>query len=224
MAEVRSLFLHYHDVTRQLTRFKSKLSATFRQVAVCASGTGLYESSNRDQWLAQLQPHPALACRARHWFTLVDTLGQIKQDTFAQVMRRVRPLPAFAHLCSMPGVASVIAAGYIALIITPHRFSHKNRLWRYARLGFKEHESDGRIYQRGASRYGHPVLKWLVRQHFQAAVERPRQSNRFQRQYRALRAAGLDETGARRQVCRSLLSVVLALWTKGESYRDRPMR
>jgi transposase len=173
--------------------------------------------------LAKLDSYGPLASRAQHFFRAVDTFGEMKQDTFRQMVRRVRDLPAFAWLCSMPGVGEVIAIGYLAIIVTPHRFEHKNKLWRYARLGFKEHQSDGRVYHKRASQTGHRPLKWLVRQHFQGAVERARTPNRFRRQYEALRAGGLDHTSARRQVCRSLLSVVRALWIKGESYRDGPL-
>ena len=98
-----------------------------------------------------------------------------------------------------------------------------NKLWRYAGLGFRWHESGGRVYQTGWSRSGNRVLKWIVREHFYHAVDRAHKPNRFVRQHRALRARGLCETDARRLVCRSLLSTVRALWMKGESYRDRPM-
>ena len=124
---------------------------------------------------------------------------------------------------SIPGVGEVLATGYLAMIVTPHRFSKRSKLWRYARLGFKRHLSDDRIYKQGSSKSGHRVMKWLVREHFQAAVERAQTPNRFRRQHDALRARGLGETAARRLVCRSLLSTLRALWMKGESYRESPL-
>ena len=66
------------------------------------------------------------------------------------------------------------------------------------------------------------VLKWVVVQHFQGAVLRAKRSNRFQRQYHALLARGLPKRAARRVVCRTLLSVVRAVWMTGELYRDAP--
>jgi len=223
LADLRSLFLHDYDLDVQVTRFKNKTSAAFRQVGICASGSALYEPDARPGWLAKLQAHGPLAHRAQHGFRAVDLFEEMKQDTYTRMVRLAQPLPAFEWLCSLPGAGPMIATGYLAIIITPHRFDRRSKLWRYARLGFKKHLSDDRVYQQGASRHGHPVLKWLVREHFHHAVEDPRTSNRFQRQYETLLRSGTPETHARRVVCRSLLSTVRAIWMKGESYRDRPL-
>ena len=118
----------------------------------------------------------------------------------------------------------MLASGYLAIVVTPRRFSHKNKLWRYAGLGLRWRESDGQVYQKGRSRSGNRPLNWVVREHFYHAVDQAHKPNRFSRQYEALRARGLCETDARRLVCRSLLSTVRAIWMKGESYRDKPLR
>jgi transposase len=116
----------------------------------------------------------------------------------------------------------VIATGYVAMIDTPHRFSRKNKLWKYAALGNMRHTSDEEVYADRASKSGNRVLKWVVIEHFQHAVETSKVDNRFKRQYEALRKKGLDHTAARRMVCRALLSTVRAMWMKEEKYRDNP--
>ncbi len=68
-----------------------------------------------------------------------------------------------------------------------------------------------------------PVLKRLVREHFQGVVLRAMgfgESNRFTRQYAKLPAGGQSEQAARRSVSRKLLSVVRAIWIKAEPYRE----
>ena len=223
MAELRSLFLHYHRLNVQLTRAKNQLKATYRQVALPTAGAGIYDPSGREQWLDKLKPYAHLTPQAKHMFELVDAYAEMKQDTHRRMLSRSRRVPAFGLLTAMPGVGDVIASGYLAIIITPHRFSRKNKLWRYACLGNVHHESDNVVYKKRASRSGNRVLKWLVRQHFQAAVVRSKQSNRFKRQYDTLMQNGLGKRDARRQVCRSLLSVVRAIWIQGEAYRDEPL-
>ena len=114
----------------------------------------------------------------------------------------------------------MIASGYIALIDTPHRFSRKNKLWAYACLGNKYHESDRAVYSNRPSKTGCRPLKWVVMQQFNAAVSRKKASNRFSRQHEALLRSGLGRRTARRQVCRNMLSMVRAIWMKGQAYRD----
>jgi len=223
LAELRSVFLHYYDLNHQVTRFKNKLKATFRQVGVPTPGGTVYEAEAHETWLSRLKPHTHLVPQARHCFELLDQLSAMKQQTYRDLVRRARPWPAFEWLMSMPGVAEVLASGYLAMIVTPHRFSNRSKLWRYGGLGFKRHLSDDRVYKKGASRSGHRALKWVVRQHFHAAVQRTQTPNRFRRQHDALLGRGLSETDARRMVCRSLLSTVRALWMKGESYRESPL-
>jgi transposase len=136
------------------------------------------------------------------------------------MVQRARRERGFALLQTIPGVGPVIASGYLALIETPHRFSHKNKLWKYAGYGNQRQESSDKVYVDKPSKTGNRPLKWLVGEHFMAAVKRKEPDNRFHRQYTALVARGLSEACAERHVRRTLLSVVRAVWRKGEEYRD----
>jgi transposase len=222
-AELRRLFLHYYDLTQQLTCFKNKLKATFRQEAIPTSGAGIYDRETHLAWLARLKEQPHLRHIAAQRFTVVDELGDLKQDTYERMVRAARKEKAFKLLDGIPGAGPVIVTGYIALIETPHRFSRKNKLWKYAGFSNTEKTSDDVVYEHHASKVGCRALKWVVLEHFMHAVEVSVKSNRFKRQYEKLRAQGLDHSGARRQVCRSQLSVVRAVWIKEEPYRDDPL-
>jgi transposase len=222
-ATLRGLFLHYYDLNQQLTRFKNKLKATFRQEAIPTKGKGIYKETDHARWLKQLHGQKHLQLAARHRFTLVDDLEALKQETHDAMVTTARKQKAFALLQTIPGVGPVIATGYLALIETPHRFSRKNKLWSYACLANKRHTSDDAVYTDHASKSGNRVLKWVVMEHFQSAVERSQATNRFKRQYERLRQKGLDRTPARREVCRALLSTVRAMWIKEEAYRDNPL-
>jgi transposase len=223
MAQLRGLFLHYYDLTRQLTRFKNKLKACFRRVAVPTPGRGVYHPGQHQEWLEKLRDHPYLVTQAQHLFELVDRLQAIKAHTHREMVARAKRVPAFDLLTQMPGIGPVVGTGYLAIVITPHRFARKNKLWRYAGLANQVHESDGVVYRRRPSRCGNRVLKWIVIQHFQGAVRCPKGLNRFQRQYQALLARGVGQRAARRVVCRTLLSVVRAVWMTGEPYQEMPL-
>jgi len=220
MGALRSLFLHYRDLTEEQTRCKNKLKATFRRIGIRTSGRDIYRPESREQWVELLHQHPHLRLQAEHFFTLVETAGLMKDRTHQQMTRRSRKLAVYPRLLAVPGVGPVVATGYLALIVTPHRFSGKHKLWRYAGLGNQQHMSDGRVYSDRPSRSGNRALKWVVMQHFQGAVQRAKKPNRFRLQFQRLQARGLPEKDARRTVCRSLLSTVHAMWLSGEEYQE----
>ena len=221
-AKLRSLFLHYYDLNQQLTRFKNKLKAVFRSEAIGTGGKKIYEEEGRKSWLSLLKGQTHLHHTAGQRFELIDVLEELKGETYAAMVKLAKNHKAYELLDGMPGAGPVIACGYLALIDTPHRFSRKNKLWKYACLGNKYHDSDGEVYLSGASKSGNRVLKWVVVEHFMHAVEQSKRENRFKRQYEALLKKGTDKTAAKRQVCRALLSAVRAMWIKEEAYRDKP--
>ncbi|MEK7996236.1 MAG: transposase, partial [Planctomycetota bacterium] len=222
-AKLRSLFLHYYDLNQQLTRFKNKLKAVFRQEAIGTTGKGIYDEERHAAWLQKLRGQQHLQHAARQRFELIDVLESCKHETYEVMVQLAKKNAAYRLLDSMPGAGPVIATGYLALIDTPDRFSRKNKLWSYAGFGNKRHTSDDEVYEEHASKNGNRPLKWVVIEHFLHAVQQTQQGNRFKRCYEELRRKGLDETAARRAVCRKLLSTVRALWMKGAAYRDDPL-
>ena len=159
--------------------------------------------------------------QASQLYALLDSLDECKAGTKRAMVKLARKQPSFELLTTFPGVADVLASGYIAILMTPHRFSRRNKLWRYASLGNVRHLSDGVLYKKGHSRTGNRALKWVVTQQFQAAVLRPgTKKNRFGRKYLSLVASGVSRSVARRQVCRNILSSIRAAWAKGEAYQD----
>jgi len=223
-AYLRGLFQHYYDLNQQLTRFKCKLKAAFRQEAIPTPGQKIYDEEEHEKWLKQLRRQKHLHHTARQSFAIIDLLEGLKEQTYKAMVQCASRQKVFELLQTLPGVGPVLATGYLAMIETPHRFSCKNKLWSYACLANRRLTSDEVVYAEHASRQGNRVLKWVVIEHYLHAVERPKHTNRFQRQYRELRSKGLDDTAARRQVCRALLSTVRAMWIKEEAYREDPLK
>jgi hypothetical protein len=220
-AALRSLFLNYYDLNHQISRFKCKLKATFRQTAIPVVGQAIYDGRNRKEFMDRLKGYPYLQLQAKQHFLTVNMLERLKEETLEAMLKKARKMRAFELLDEIPGAGPVISIGYIAMIITPERFSRKNKLWRYACLGNTRHESDDVVYKDRPSSSGNRVLKWVVVQHYQGAVERSKKLNRFKRRHQELLARGLSWKAARRHVCRNILSVVRAVWMKEEPYRDK---
>lgn len=223
-AALRGLFLHYFDLNKQGVRFKNKVKGTYRQVAIRELGDGIYDPKQRQEWLGRLKGFPHLARQARHLFILIDQVETLKNQTYKSMTKIASKRSAYQLLQTIPGVGPVLATGYIAILDTPHRFSRRNKLWRYACLGNCYHKSDDIVYKDRPSKTGNRVLRWVVRTHYHAAVETPKKKNRFMRKQQDLLRRGVHEKATRRHVCRSLLSTVRAVWIKEEAYRDRVRR
>lgn len=223
--QLRRLFYHYFDLSKQVARFKNKLKATFRQVGEPAEGEGIYAKEARERWLKLLEGHRGLLYQAEHLYGLLEVLEQMKSEALSRTATVARSWDSRTYkvLNTVPGIAKVISTGYMAIIVNPDRFSKENKLWRYAGLANVLHVSDEVVYRERPSKSGNRALKWLVSQHFQGAVVRKiarGKSNRFVRRYLQLRGSGQSEKVAKRTICRALLSVVRAVWRKGEPYRE----
>jgi hypothetical protein len=187
-AKLRGLFLHYYDLNQQLTRFKNKLKAVFRQEAIKTAGKGIYREEEHAEWLQKLRTQKHLQHAARQRFELIDTLERLKQETYAVMVKLAQKDKAYALLESIPGVGPMLSSGYLALIDTPGRFSRRNKLWSYAGFGNRRHTSDDAVYQERASKCGNRPLKWVVLEHFVHAVQQARKANRFKRYYDGIRS------------------------------------
>jgi len=219
-AELRRRFLEYADLNDQVRRFKNKLKAIYRQEGITATGDGVYEAANRRRWLDRLNGLGWRRRQAERLYLLIDMVEAMKQDSLKGMKGEAKKGKGYELLLTIPGVGPVVACGYMALIGTPHRFSRKNKLWRYAGFGNTLHISDERVYADRPSKTGNRLLKWVVGQQFMGAVQRTRKDNVFKRRYARLRREGHSAKVARRHVCRSLLSVMRAVWMKGEAYRE----
>jgi len=221
---LRRTFLHYRDLSKQVARFKNKVKATFRQGAVKTQGGAVFEKSSRTRHLNRLSRYPALQSRAAQQLEVLDLLEKCKASTRRDMVRRARRLDQQGYniIHGIPGAGEVITTGYMAIITTPHRFSRKNKLWRYAGYANIQRTSDGKTYEEEADPTGNRHLNWVTHQHFQQVAQAAPargDTNRFSRRYQRELDRGLTEDVATRVVCRKLLSVVRATWMKREPYR-----
>lgn len=175
--------------------------------------------------MAYLRDWEGLLRRASDCLTTVDLLEEMKSCVRNRMTQRARNAAGSSYriLRGIPGVGPVVATGYMAMIVTPERFSRKNKLWSYAGFGNTRHESGETVSTEGTSSGGNKVLKWVVTQHYRAAIHASWQDRRcrFARKFAKLKQKGLDRQAARRSICRTLLSVVRGVWRKGQPYRER---
>jgi transposase len=217
-AVLRSYFLDYYQCGHELTRCENRIGAACREVGVSVRKNA-YAPDKRDELLARLHAHPANEFCVRRLFKLLDQLQRDKAAFLRKATSIARKNPAYNLLQTIPGIGQVLTAGYIATIVTPHRFATEGNLWTYGGFGVRHRQSGGRSKPDKACSEGNRVLKWIVSLHFNAVVRR-KDDNRFKRYHLGRLQNELNAAKARRTTCRHLLSVVRAVWRNEQPYDD----
>ena len=136
---VRSVW-HGHDRTRGLKlmvrayetftidtkRTMLRIKAIYRGRGIAAGGSGVYQATQREQWLGQI-PEAGMLAESRHH-------------------------RAVALLRSIPQVGPIRAAQIVATADTPFRFRTKRQFWSYRGLAVVTHSSAEYDFQGGRVR------------------------------------------------------------------------
>ena len=205
----------YHDTSTELTRFKNKLKAKFRQHGVNCTGTQVYSDKGRQRWLQQLEDADA-GYQIQFLFETIDHLQAQKGRLRREIAKRAKAFEPISRFREVPGIGLVRAATFFAIIDTPHRFANKRKLWSYCGLGIAKQTSDQMSGPQHLTRRGNPLLKDITKG---AAVTAIRMvDNRFAVQYKALIGNDVGPESARLTVARAIVSTLWAMWRKGEEY------
>ncbi|MCH9003594.1 MAG: transposase [Planctomycetes bacterium] len=117
----------------------------------------------------------------------------------------------------VPGVLWIRAATFFAYVDTPFRFKRKSALWRYMGIGLERRGSgEGPMLVR-VSPDANRVLKYVILGAAMSAIASGK--NPFAEQYRRWLKAGISSRNARRNVARSLATVMWGMWKSGDDYR-----
>ncbi|MEW6621199.1 MAG: transposase [bacterium] len=158
--DFKELIGHYHDTSKQITRFKNKIKARFRQKGIHAKGSTVYYPQNRLDWLKKLK-RPTTVFILKNLYDTLDTLRNEQAQNLRELRKLAKKYPPIKKFQKLPGVGFIIAATFFAIIDTPDRFAHKRKPWCYCSLGKSEKESAGKILHKGASNNGNRLLKYM---------------------------------------------------------------
>jgi transposase len=144
-----------------------------------------------------------------------------------QLRQAERQLQAFAHdagaaesearevLASIPGVGAVTVDIVLSEIGDIHRFRAANEVVAYAGLAPARRESAGKAKDLGITKDGSRLLRWAM---VESAWRLVRLSARWRNTYEQL----LKRRGKKKAIvaiARRLVTIVVAVWRKGEKYR-----
>ncbi len=153
---------------KNLVDFLTSLEARVQvRQGIVIEGARLWAKRRRDETLSLL-PGPLAAILASE-LAILDNLREQEASTRRLIAREAKNFPVIGALVEIPGIGLLLAARFVAFIITPHRFAGRRQLWRYCRLGIKGYESGGKkLRSDRLDRAGNGTLKDLSRKAFAA--------------------------------------------------------
>jgi transposase len=233
MRTLKELGRSYLTVTQDVTRVMNRIKALYRSWAIPCSGTTVYASRHRAEWLAQLV-EPGVRVRAEHLYQQLDSLQPLRMEARRELLGESHKHPAVKLLRQIPSIGPIRAALLVALLQTPHRFRTKRQLWAYSGFAVETHDSGEyryvrgkpqrnreRITVRGLNDNYNKDLKNLFKGAAISASTSPGPLHDF---YVALVAKGMRPTMARLTVARKIAAVSLTIWKKGVSFDPKRLQ
>ena len=216
--EFKELVLHYHDLTRQITRFKNKLKAEFIAKAVPVKGPSVYNPALLKLRLRKLSQSPLSQDQARNYSAILNQIVELRFGVLKKIRSFFRRYPEINQFRRIPGIGQISAFTISAIIDTPHRFANKRQLWSYIGLAKSQKVSHGKIYHSASSSHGNRLLKWIFLSAAMVALRSPDPS-RFKESAARLSGNGVTNKNIRRTVARQIASIIFTIWKSGEPYR-----
>jgi transposase len=226
MRTLKELVRSYECLVADTSRVKNRIKAIYRGRGVRTSGRAVYQASQRELWLRQIES-AGLRTRAEFLYRQLDQLQLLRREAKRAMLKESRQHGVTKLLQQIPELGPVRIAQIIATVGTPHRFRTKRQFWSYIGLAVITRSSadyrfvDNRMQKhrqaaqnRGLNRNYNHRLKSV----FKAAALGASHSEAYREYYEGLVTAGIRAELARLTLARKLAATVLAVWKSSESF------
>jgi transposase len=219
----------YQALAVDTARAKNRLKSQFRRRGIQCLGTSVYNSRDRDGWLAQLPS--AMQSPARLFGQELDQLTGLKAEAEAALVEASHRVQISKILETAPGIGPIRTALLIATVMTPHRFRSKRQFWSYCGLAVVTRSSadwvstprgwiKAQVVQtRGLNRNHNPVLKGIFKSAAITAIHQTKGGHPLREAYARLLDNGTRPPLAKLTIARKIAATVLAMWKKQEVYK-----
>ena len=210
---------HYIDLREQQMALKQKIKAVFRHWGVIdVTGEAVYSVKGRDHFLKKIR-HIAIHNQLNHLYRILDETETMQALALKEMKKLGRKYPEIREFKKISGIADVGAHVFDAFIQTPHRFAHKQQLWRYCRMGVTERSSDGKpLGYKKLDRSGISELKAISYRAWMASMKGDNEVRRF---YSNSLRRTLSHVHARLNTQRKIVAVMYGLWKRGQAYNPQ---
>jgi len=217
----RSLVRYDYSMARAVTALKNRIKGLCRRHGVRYEGTRVYLAAGRQKVLRKM-PQPAVEWQMKSLYRRLDHVRAERVGLHRVLQRLGKSLPVLKRLRTIPGFGALTARAVVAWIVDPLRFKSRKALSSYAGLGLGQGFTNWKpVGHARASRRGQRELKRVL---FTAARAATHGDNALARRYKARLEAGWDDRKAIRDVARTLLFIVRAVWITGQEYQDERMK
>ena len=229
--QLKELVRGYETLSADTQRVMVRIKAIYRAHGIRTPGSGVYQQTQREQWL-QLLTEPGIRQRVNWLYEELDHLRPLRKQAKMAMVTESRKHEAFRLLRTIPQLGPVRCAMLVATVDTPYRFRTKRQLWAYSGLAIVTYMSSeyeikaGRVVRnrkpvatRGLNRNCNRRLKDL----FIGAAVAGSRSEPYQSYVEGLRQRGIRAEMARLTLARKIAAVALRVWKKGETFDPKKL-
>jgi transposase len=184
-----------------------------------AAHDDLIDPVRRRQMLERLPSEPTVQQDMGLLLEGFDHLaGQVKQLR-RRLMELGKAEPMIQRFCQISGVKQVRAVTFFAVLDTPFRFKTKKKLWKYMGIGLERRRSGNGPVRLSVPMRCNRILKSVILGAAKSAIAS--RTNVFADQYQRWLDAGCSPRIARRNVARSLATVMWGMWKSGSRFDEQ---
>jgi transposase len=221
----RSIFkqrvLLYHERVSHRVSEGNKVIWRVRQVGVFVKHKDLDEPARRRAMIERL---PRGDQRVKQDVQLLlagyDQARRQVMQLKKELEREAKTEPVIRQFTRLKGMGWIRAATFYAIVDTPYRFKSKQKLWKYAGIGLEQWQSGKSVPRFRLTRRCNRKLKYVILGAAKSAAASSK-NNPFADAYQRWLDDGCSPRIARRNLARSLATVMWGLWKSGSDYDER---
>lgn len=209
----------YIDFRNQQTIIKQKIKAKYRGWGVTdVYGISVYNPDKKEKYLERVKAN-SVRKQLEHLYQLLRITVEMKVAALKEAKRLGQRYPEIQEFIKIPGVGIVGALTFDSYIQTPDRFTRKQHLWRYCKLAVTDRSSDGKpLAHKRLDKAGNGELKAMSYRAFMSAM-RKKDKNEVRQFHTGSLYRTHNQTHARLNTQRKILSVLHGVWKRKEAYR-----
>jgi transposase len=216
----RSLFKQhvqlYHDRVAHRVSEAQKIIWRVRRLGVFIKQKDLIDTERRAETFEVLPSDEVLRRDVESLLEGFDLALKQVQEMRRRLIELAKKEPMIEAFRAIPGVDWVRAATFLVFVDTPFRFKSKEKLWKYVGIGLERRQSgEGSDRLRTPKRCSRP-LKYVILGAAKSAIAS--KDNVFADQYQRWLNEGCSPWIARRNLARSLTTVMWGMWKSGSVF------
>ncbi len=209
----------YMKLRNEQRGWKSKIKAKYRRWGIHEiDGYSIYHPRGRAGYLKQVSER-SIRRQLERLYAMLDAAVAAWSDSWRHLQELGRRYGEIERFQAMPGIGPKGAHLFDAFIQTPHRFSNRQKIWRYCGLAVRSQTSAGKpLGYEQLDKSGHGELK-AISYRAVGAARRSKEYNEVEAFYDASLARTGDPVHARLNTQRKIISTLYSIWKRRVEYR-----